>query len=50
MKSNAAEEVFKESGRGYFIVASGGAKKREAVFNRFPVIVKYEVGLPAEWH
>ena len=33
MKSTAAEEVFKESGSGYFIVASGGHKKREAVFH-----------------
>jgi len=38
----AAEEDMLEASRRH--------KKREAVFNRFPVTVKYEVGLPAEWH
>jgi hypothetical protein len=37
VKSTTVEEVFKESGSAYFIVASGGHKKKGSDISRFPV-------------
>jgi len=39
-KATQRKQFSKESGRDYFLVAYGGYKKREAVFNRFPVSAK----------